>query len=202
MDLSQYHIIEGEFITLRTINESDAEDIYMWRTSTSGVFMNQPKNYSVDSQLMWIKTRPKNEVNYIIYANDGNEGKLGAISIVDIDEQNKKAEVGRLLLNEKYLNVSSPYGLEALKLTYDLVLNKWKFNKIYGNILASNTRMVKMQTFLGMEQEGTLKKHVFLNYKFVDINLYCIFSDVLNSKYIPKINFLLRSFQMPIEKKI
>jgi diamine N-acetyltransferase len=193
MELDQYRNIDGKHILLRPMTEADAEDIYKWRTSVSGLFMNQPLNYSVNSQLAWIKARPQNEVNYIIY-NQAMD-KVGMIAIVEIDEQNKKAEVGRLLLDEKYLNISTPYGLEALKLTYNIVLNEWKFNKIYGVILSKNQAMIKMQKFLGMEEEGVLKQHIFFNNEFVDLNLYCIFTDMLNKKYIPRINFLLKSFE-------
>lgn len=195
MELDQFTKLDGKYILLRPLTDDDAQDIYNWRTSKSGAFLNRPSEYSVASQLAWIKSRPQDELNYIIYVNNENMDKAGMISIVGIDEQNKKAEVGRLLLDEKYLNVSVPYGLEALKITYNLVLNEWKFNKIYGSILSLNTGMIKMQKFLGMDEEGILKKHLYLNNQYVDLNLYSIFTDALNSKYIPKINFLLKGFE-------
>ena len=194
MDLRSFQIIKGRFITLKMVREDDAQDIYNWRTSASGTYLNQPENYSVQSQKEWIKSRRGSEINFIIYSNEEVPQKKGMIAIVDIDEQNKKAEVGRLLLDAKYLNESNPYGLEALKLTYDLVLNGWGFNKIYGTILAANAGMIKLQKFLGMEQEGILKSHLFLLNEFMDVHLFCVFTPALNKTYLPRINFLLKSF--------
>ncbi|RYG42270.1 MAG: N-acetyltransferase [Chitinophagaceae bacterium] len=194
MDLKQYEKIEGEFITLKTVTPDDAQDIYNWRTSASGNFLNQPKNYSVESQQQWIKIRPASEINFIIYSKEKQPRKKGMISIVDIDEQNKKAEVGRLLLDAKYLNESNPYGLEALKITYGLVLNSWQFNKIHGTILSLNTGMIKLQKFLGMEEEGIQRKHLLINNEYTDLHLFCVFAPGFNKTYLPRINFLLKSF--------
>ena len=194
MDLNKYKLIEGKFINLRVINEDDAEDIYRWRTSDSGNFLNQPESYSLEFQKEWMKSRPQKEINYILLSKGSSPKKVGMIAVVDIDEQNKKAEVGRLLLDANYLNVSTPFGLEALKLTYNLVLNEWKFNKIYGSILAPNLKLIKLQQYLGMEEEGILHKHLFLHNQYVDLHLFAIFTDTLNSSYLPRINLLLRSF--------
>jgi len=194
MDLSKYQSLEGTFISLRAITEDDALDIYNWRTSASGTYLNQPQNYSVESQRGWIRSRGPHEINYIIYSKGTPAEKVGMISIVDIDEQNRKAEVGRLLLGEKYLSISNPFGLEALKMTYAIVLNEWNFNKIHGTILALNEKMVKLQDYLGMEKEGIFKRHLLINNQYTDLYLYSIFQDGLNKKYLPRINFLLRSF--------
>ncbi len=195
MDLSIYKLIEGNFINLHIINEDDAEDIYRWRTSESSAYLNKPVNYSIESQKAWIQSRHKNEINFIIYSKGSSPEKVGMISIVDIDTQNKKAEVGRLLLDAKYLSASTPFGLEALKITYSLVLNEWKFNKIYGSILASNAGMIKLQKYLGMDEEGVFKQHLFLNNQYLDLHMFAIFIPAFNSKYLPRLNLLLKSFK-------
>lgn len=194
MELETYRHVTGQFVILRPVEISDAELIYEWRTGPAGKYLNQPLNYSVESQRQWIKSRPAAELNYIICKKDTGEA-VGMISIVDIDTQNRKAEVGRLLLGEKYLNESNPFGLEAMKITYDIVLNKWDFNKIHGTILALNEGMVKLQQFLGMEQEGILRRHLYLLDQYVDVYLFSIFKKELNAKYLHRINFLLKPFK-------
>jgi [ribosomal protein S5]-alanine N-acetyltransferase len=196
MDLTRHALIEGDFIRLQTITEDDANEIFAWRTSESGMYLNQPENYSIESQKAWIKNKAqsKSEINYVIIAKESNE-KVGMISIIDIDEQNKRAEVGRLLLDAKYLSVSNPFGLEALKITYSLVLNDWKLNKIYGTISSANVGMIKLQQYLGMEQEGILKNHLMSQGEFVHLHLFSLFHSAINSKYLPRINFLLKAFK-------
>ena len=188
-------IIEGQFIRLKAISEDDALEVYRWRTSESGMYLNQPSGYDVESQRQWIKNKAhsESEINFIIYSKESNE-KVGMISILDIDNKNKRAEVGRLLLDVKYLNVSNPFGLEALKITYDIVLNKWGLNKIYGSISSANENMIKLQRYLGMEEEGVLRNHLLYNGNLVDLHLFSLFAAQINSKYLPRINFLLKSF--------
>ena len=75
------------------------------------------------------------------------------------------------------------------------MINKWKFNKIYGNILSENTKMLKLHKFLGMSEEGLLKEQTLIDGKFYDLFLVAIFRDALNDSYIPKVNLLLKSFK-------
>lgn len=194
MNLDLYKSLEGDFITLKQITTDDSEIIYAWRTGLSGKYMNQPDDYSLDFQKKWIETRPNNEINYIITSRESNT-KVGMISIVGISEQNKNAEVGRLLLAPEYLNKSNPYGLEALKICYNLIINEWNFNKIFGNVLSANTAMLKLQKFLGMTEEGVLKQQTAINGEFYDLFLVGIFRTELNKLYIPRINLLLKSFR-------
>lgn len=188
-----HDVLEGKFITLRKTIVSDAEDIFNWRTSSSGRYLRQPDNYSIKSQENWIKSRGYNEINYIIYNLKTGE-KVGAIAIYDVNDLDKVANVGRLLLNEKLLKTSNPFGLEALLMCYDYVLNKMDFRKITGEISGPNESVYKLQKFLGMKQEGFLEKHILLNDEFHDLYIMSIFRENFNTTYKKKILFLLKNF--------
>jgi diamine N-acetyltransferase len=183
----------GKHVILHKLQPSDADDIYKWRSGESGRYLRQPSNYSVESQVNWINSRGDNEINYII-ADKISGRKVGTIGIYDVNMQDKVTNVGRLLLDEIYFRKSIPYGLEALLLTYDYVFNTMGFRKITGDILALNKDMVKLQKFLGMVEEGFLKKHVHINDEYVDIHIMSIFEDQYNKSYRTKLNFLLSSF--------
>lgn len=185
-------LITGKNIILKKVVLNDAQDIYRWRSSTSGKYLNHPLNYNLDTQIEWIKSRDSSEINYIIYSNKTNE-KVGMISIYDVNNNNKVADVGRLLLDEQYLHKSNPFGLEALLLTYDFVFNKMNFRKITGVILGLNTEMFKLQKLLGMQQEGYLKQHVVINNKWEDLYIMSLFKEDF-SLYVKKINLFLKSF--------
>ncbi len=96
--------ITGEFIILRKVEVSDAEDIFNWRSGHSGRFLHHPKGYSVDMQKAWIKNRNDKEINYIIQDKKTLE-KVGTISIYEVNLADKVAEVGRLLLSDSYLTI-------------------------------------------------------------------------------------------------
>lgn len=188
--------IEGEYVILKKVMLEDAEDIYKWRSGESGRFMRHPTNYTIDLQKDWIKKRESSEVNYIIYKKESLT-KVGMIGIYDLNYNDLVANVGRLLLSEEYLKKSNPYGLESLLLTYSFVFNSINFRKICGDILGSNLRMFKLQIFLGMQQEGFLKRHVIINGMYEDLFIMSLFKeDFIN--YKNKINFLLKSFKIKL----
>jgi RimJ/RimL family protein N-acetyltransferase len=186
--------ITGEFIILRQVALSDAEDIFNWRSGHSGRFLHHPEGYSIVIQEAWIKSRTDKEINYIIQDKMTLE-KVGMISIYEVNTDDKVAEVGRLLLSDIYLTKSNPYGLEALLLGYNYVFNVMNFRKITGVVAAVNPTMVKLQLFLGMKQEGYLDKHTLINGNFEDLHILSLFKDHFNNIYSKKINFLLKSFK-------
>lgn len=194
MDCKFENVIEGEFVTLRKVVLEDAPDIYRWRTSESGRYMRHVPNYSLASQIEWIRNRTASELNYIIYTKDDSETKVGMIAIYDVNSIDLVANVGRLLLSEEYLKKSTPYGLESLLLTYSFVFDRMNFRKICGDILALNTEMFNMQKFLGMTQEGYLTQHVLIDDKYQDLFIMSLFKENFKS-YRKKINFFLRSFK-------
>ncbi|MEO6540429.1 MAG: GNAT family N-acetyltransferase [Ferruginibacter sp.] len=185
--------IEGKHILLRKVEVTDAEDIFRWRSGAAGKFLRQPENYSVQSQIAWIKSRADSEINYMII-DKLTQQKVGFIGIYDVNHTDRVANVGRLLLDEVYLSRSNPYGLEAMLMMYDHVLNEMNFRKITGDILAINGAMVKLQIFLGMKQEGFLEKHVLINNNFEDLHIISIFKETFNGTYKKKIAFLLKNF--------
>uniref|UniRef100_UPI004047C801 GNAT family N-acetyltransferase n=1 Tax=Algoriphagus sp. TaxID=1872435 RepID=UPI004047C801 len=186
--------ITGEFIILRKVELSDAQDIFIWRSGRSGRFLRHPEGYNVSMQEAWIKSRSDKEINYIIQ-DIKTLKKVGMISIYEVNTDDKVAEVGRLLLSDIYLTKSNPYGLEALFLAYNYVFNVMNFRKVTGVIAAVNFSMVKLQLFLGMKQEGYLEKHTFINGDYEDLHILSLFKNQFAKIYTTKINFLLKSFK-------
>lgn len=193
MGFKKENIIEGDFILLREINLEDAETIFNWRIGVSGQFMNQPDGYCLEMQKSWMNNRPESEINYIIIDKKNNQS-VGTVAILGISEQDKNAEIGRLLLAPEFLKKSNPYGLEALKLCSNQILNEWNFHKIYGNVLSENIPMLKLQKYLGMVEEGLLKDQKSIKGKMYDLHLIALFKENLVMKYLPSISLLLKHF--------
>ena len=193
MGFKKESLIEGDFILLREINLEDAESIFNWRIGVSGQYMNQPDGYCLQMQKSWMSNRPENEINYIIIDKKSNQS-VGMVAIVGISEQDKNAEIGRLLLAPEFLKKSNPYGLEALKLCSNQILNEWGFHKIYGNVLSENIPMLKLQKYLGMIEEGLLKDQKKIKGEMYDLHLVALFENNFRTKYIPRISMLLKAF--------
>jgi len=188
-------ILSGKFVTLRKTIIDDAADIYKWRSGASGVFLRQPENYSLEAQQKWILSRGNNEINYIICDKLSGE-KVGTIGIYDLNEADKVANVGRLLLSDTWIAKSNPFGLEAMLLCYSYVFKSMQFRKITGDIVASNADMVKLQTYLGMQQEGLLSKHVLINGQYQDLHILSLFAEDFANRYTKRINILLKAFEV------
>lgn len=193
MEFKFDNIIESEFVTLKKVEIADAPDVYEWRTSESGKFLQHPSNYSLESQIEWIKNRDASEINYIIFQKN-TRNKVGMIGIYDLNFNDLVANVGRLLLSESYLKKSTPYGLESMLLCYNYVFNEMKFRKISGIISGSNSEMFRLQKFLGMQQEGYLKQHVIIKGKCEDLYIMSLFKNDFTN-YKNRINFFLKSFR-------
>ncbi len=186
--------LTGKHIKLTKIDVSDAEDIFKWRTGIGGVHLRQPANYSVSMQKKWIQNRTENEINYII-SDKATKEKVGTIGIYDVNEIDKVANVGRLVIKDEYQTKSNPYGLEALLLAYDYLFNNLNFRKMTGDILATNKPMHKLQLYLGMKQEGYLEKHILINGRAENLYIMSIFKEEFEKKYKPKLLFFLKAFK-------
>lgn len=185
--------IQGEFIELSKIEPEHAEMIFKWRSSDAARHLNQPDGYSLEMQKEWIKQRSDTEINYLIL-DRLTSLSVGMIGIYDCDWHNGVCNVGRLLLDPKYINKGTPYGLEALKIGYGYAFDVMGFRKISGTINTKNDKIYKLQLYLGMVQEGLFKAHVMQNGEPQDIYFLSLFrEDFVN--YKAKIDEILNRFR-------
>lgn len=185
--------LEGEFIYLAEVRTKDAELVYKLRTSESAKFLNKPEGYDVEMQRDWILSRTSDEKNYIIY-NKVNSLPVGMIGIYDCDFHSGVSNCGRLLLFPWHITQGSPFGLEALKICYGYIFNEMGFRKISGTIAGSNTKVISLQKYLGMTQEGILKGHALINGEYEDLHVYSLFKDGFPA-YSEKIDKLLEKYR-------
>jgi RimJ/RimL family protein N-acetyltransferase len=68
------------------------------------------------------------------------------------------------------------------------------FRKITGTILGKNEKVFGLQKFLGMEQEGYLKKHVILRGNYEDLYVMSLIKEDFGG-YKDKINTILSKFR-------
>jgi RimJ/RimL family protein N-acetyltransferase len=159
------------------------------RSSKSAEYLNCPEGYSLEMQLKWQESRTGDEVNYIIYDSVGVH-KVGMVSIYDCNWVNGVSNVGRLLLHDSFVHKSTPYGLEALKLTYGYVFNKMNFRKISGTINSKNEKVYDLQRYLGMSEEGFFVDHVLLKGEPQSLYFLSLFKEDY-PEYSAKIDLLL-----------
>ena len=155
----------GEFVDLRPLVPSDAAITFAWRSGDRAMNLNQGAR-SVEAQAAWIASRPGNEHNFMIELKDGCP--VGMVSLVDIDLHHRRAEPGRFLIGDERRARGVPAAVEAMKLVYDLAFDDLGLVRIHGLIASDNTAILKWQTFLGLQIEGRLRNHYFINGHFQD----------------------------------
>jgi len=186
--MSNNVILEGMFVTLRSITVNDAEITFKWRQSDRASLLNQGAG-DVEQQKNWISSRPSSEYNFIIELKSG--APLGMLSLVDIDNFSKHAETARFLIGEEDAAKGVPAAVESMKLLYDFAFGALELRRLYGTISAENHLMIKWQKYLGMVEEGRLRKHYYINGKFHDAVYLGILKEEYLSITLPKMKSLI-----------
>ncbi|WP_340646701.1 GNAT family N-acetyltransferase [Phenylobacterium sp.] len=158
-------VLVGEFVTLRPLTVADAEMTHRWRHDDRARHLNRAAP-TVADQANWIAARPPAEYNFIIELKTGEP--VGMVALLEIDHANRRAEAGRFLIGEAQAARGVPAAVEAMKLIYELAFDTLNLERIHGLIGADNHLMLKWQTFLGMKEEGRLRRHYFKDEVFTD----------------------------------
>lgn len=154
-------------ITLTPLKEEDIELVRQWRNSPEvSQYMYTENFISKEQQVKWFE-RIEQEKNskYWIINYEGN--KIGVASLTDIDRKNRKCFWGF------YLGVSNLRGKGiGAKIEYNVlkyVFEDIRLNKLCGEVLSFNEKVIKMHEKFGFRREGYLRNHISKNEKFYDV---------------------------------
>lgn len=188
--MSTHNTLKGEFVNLRALEVSDAELTYGWRSAARAKFLNQGAT-SVEQQAAWIASRPASEYNFVIELKNGLA--VGMVSLTGIDTINRRGEPGRFLIGNKDAVKGSPAAVEAMKLIYELAFDQLGLMRVYGIVAADNHLMTKWQKYLGMNEEGRLRNHLFSGDRFQDAIFLGLLVDEYRKISLPRMNFLINA---------
>lgn len=180
--------LEGEFISLRSLMVSDAELTHQWRHAERAKYLNNAASNVLD-QVKWIESRPTSEQNFIIELSNGLP--VGMISLINIDYSNNHAESSRFLIGNEVAVKGTPAAVESMKLLYELAFDILKLVRVSGIVAENNTLMIKWQKYLGMKEEGRLRKHLYQNGRYFDAIYLGLLEDEYRKKTLPKMNNLI-----------
>lgn len=181
-------LLEGEFVRLRPLSVEDAAMTHQWRLGDRARHLNGAAA-SLEDQKRWISHRPGNEFNYVIQLIDGPP--IGMLSLVDIDMANRRAESARFLIGDEAAAKGAPAAVEAMKLLYALAFDRLGLERVYGLIAASNPLMIKWQKYLGMKEEGRLRRHFFMGGAFVDAISLGLLAEEYRAQTLPRMQTLI-----------
>ena len=168
---------------LRKISLKDAEFIYdSLKGKNLTKFLSLGPLTSRDHAKKLIKNyldywTEKVQFNYIIEIKNPEDKpkdskKVGSTSVWRISWLHKRAEIG-IWINTKYWNQG--FAQTALKLIKIICFTHLKLNRIEAHIAIENTKSIYIFKKIGFEEEGVLRKYLYLDGKFHDaIILSCI----------------------------
>ena len=186
--LGQAPRLVGEFVLLRPLTPQDAEITHRWRHDARALHLNRSAA-TVADQARWIAGRPASEFNYIIELIGGPP--IGMLSLVTIDLANRRAESARFLIGDEAAAKGAPAAVEAMKLLYELAFDRLGLERIYGVIEERNRRMIKWQKYLGMVDEGRLRRHMRMDGEFVDVMSLSLLADEYRAVTLPRMRGLM-----------
>jgi diamine N-acetyltransferase len=183
-----HETLKGEFVALRPLAVSDAAVTHAWRHADRAAYLNQAAA-TVEDQARWIAGRPASELNYIIELASGEP--VGMLSLVAIDLAHRRAESARFLIGDEDRVKGAPVAVEAMKLLYTVAFDRLGLERIHGLIEARNHLMLKWQLYLGMKEEGRLRRHYLRDEEFVDAVALGLLVDEYRRVSLPKMNSLI-----------
>lgn len=180
--------LTGEFVALRPLTSDDAELTLGWRQSRRARFLNTGAQ-TVADQAAWIARRPDSERNFVIELADGHP--VGMLSLIDIDLVNRRAETSRFLIGDEDAVRGVPAAVEAMKLLYEYAFGELGLVRLYGTVADGNRRMVQWQKYLGMQEEGRLRRHYLLDGEWHDAVCLGLLEHEYLEISLPRMNALI-----------
>lgn len=157
------------------INEGDLETIRKWRNSSEvGKYMYTDNVISSDQQKNWFeKISLEENSRYWMIEYQGK--KLGLVYIIDIDTYNSKCYWGFYLGDTSIRGEGIGKKVEFKLLNY--VFDNLELNKLCGEVLNFNKRVLEMHSKFGFKEEGLLRQHVKKNSEFIDVTTIGLLKD-------------------------
>ena len=186
MNMDQW--LKGEFVTLRPLTLDDAPMTLRWRQSARAIYLNSGAQ-TLAQQEEWIASRPASEYNFVITLKEGLA--VGMVSLIDVNQVHRRAEPARFLIGEEDAVRGIPAAVEAMKLIYSLAFDDLDLLRVFGTSASDNLLMIKWQNFLGMKEEGRLRKHYFLNGRFQDAVVLGMLVEEYRTIALPRMSALI-----------
>ena len=180
--------LRGEFVDLVPLSVEHASLTFAWRQGARAANLNRSAP-SVELQAVWIASRPESEFNFVIALKSGLP--VGMVSVIGIDTLHRHCEPCRFLIGDDAAVHGIPAAVEAMKLVYALIFDELKLSRVFGHIASDNILMMKWQKFLGMKEEGRLRRHYFINDHFQDKVLFGMLDGEYRVQALPRMNSLI-----------
>jgi UDP-4-amino-4,6-dideoxy-N-acetyl-beta-L-altrosamine N-acetyltransferase len=143
-------------LTFPRVREEHLETILRWRSSPAvNAAMFTHVTYDLDAQRRWFAAASTDPTRrHWLIAWHGRP--VGVMNLADLNWIDRRSSVGYYIGEPEYRGL----GAVVLPYFYNHVFGRLKLNKIFGEVLASNTAMLKIHRLHGYREVGRYTEHV------------------------------------------
>lgn len=154
-------------LRLRKLREQDIEQVRIWRMDpgVSQYMLTDPK-ITPEQQLKWFNSI-KDDPTKKYWIIEFEQKDIGLLSIMNIDTYNKNCLWAFYIVDTNLRGKGIGKNLECN--IHDYVFTELNLNKIYGDVLHTNTKVLNIHKHFGYTIEGTLREQVVKNGQYYDM---------------------------------
>ncbi|WP_417796092.1 GNAT family N-acetyltransferase [Terasakiella pusilla] len=155
-------------ITLGPVEERDIPVLYDWINDPDLIHLSSTyKPVHEVQHIEWFNSLSKAS-DRVIFAIRNEAGDLvGTIQLVNIHPVFRHAEL--IVRIGDTANQSRGYGSAALRLLLEYAKRDLNLKRIFLHVFASNMRAIKAYENVGMQKEGCLRSHVYIDGQWDDL---------------------------------
>lgn len=143
-------------ILLRPLRESDLELLRILRNKNREYF-NTSVEIAKEAQMIWYENyiQKSDDIMFAVAKLDDPNGFIGAVSIYNINSEERIAEFGRIII-DKQLAPEKGIGADATRAVCLFAFEELKLALLYATILKTNERIIKVDTKVGFFITGSI----------------------------------------------
>lgn len=159
--------LKVKLMHLRKLEDKDAVYMLEWMTDPqiNCYFRFDPDKVTIDTVMAFVRNAESDRSNFHLACADEDDGYLGTISLKSIDTTDKTAEYAvsfRKCAQGTGAAVFATY--EILKIAFE----EFGLNRVYLNVITSNTRAIQFYKKMNFVYEGVFRQHFFIRGKYED----------------------------------
>ena len=163
----------GEKVILKPFERDDIELSLKWNNDESINAFNGSRfpNSKLEQDEWYEKTQKDKSKKRLVICSHAGE-KAGMVSLFNINERNRNAEIGVYLSPE---HQKKGFAKEAIKLLVNFAFMELNMHKIYASVFSFNEQSVKLFKAAGFKSEYTKSEEIFTNGEYFDIHVLSVF---------------------------